>query len=87
MTARCSGTMNAKKAHIISPTPPCITVGIRCTCGYVVFGFYQHGAMHYIQLALLFSVSLSLAQSDLGINLLGYLLLGRLAAVLNAFHL
>lgn len=35
----------------------------------------------------LFAVSVSIAQSELGMNLLGHPLLGRLASILNVLHL
>lgn len=30
MTTRCSGPVAAKQAQIITPPPPCLTLGIRC---------------------------------------------------------
>ena len=41
MTARCPDPVAAEQAQIISPPPPCLTVGMRCLCWYAVFGFLQ----------------------------------------------
>ena len=32
VTARCQGPVAVKQAQIISPPPPCLTVGMRCLC-------------------------------------------------------
>ena len=41
MTARCPGPVAAEQAQMISPPPPCLTVGMRCLCWYAAFGFLQ----------------------------------------------
>jgi len=46
----------AKQAQIISPPPPCLTVGMRCLCWYAVFVFFpKHAAVHCDQTSPLWS--------------------------------
>lgn len=42
---RCPGAVAAKQAQIITPPPPCLTIGMRCLCRSAAFSFHQ--TWHY----------------------------------------
>lgn len=41
VTASFPGFVAVKQSQIITPPPPCLTVGLRCSKWYAVFGFCQ----------------------------------------------
>ena len=64
VTAGCPGPVAAKQAQIISPPPPCLTVGMRCLCQYAAFGFLHQPAVRYDQTFTLWSCLYKVHCSD-----------------------